>query len=129
MMDRDTWLERILEVMRALGDAPYQERVWVRGEGPEVDSSAEAISALLDDYDLAGLLSASRRKRWLSKDQLSTLQAFETAVSDCLTRDDDRTSDSVRIATPECLALQQLARRTLEAFAPHQVSARLERDL
>ena len=43
MMDRDTWLERILEAIGDLGDASYQERVWVRGEGPEVDSSIEAI--------------------------------------------------------------------------------------
>jgi hypothetical protein len=48
-MDRETSLERILESIRVLGDAAYQECVWVRGEGPEVDSSTEAISALLDD--------------------------------------------------------------------------------
>ena len=37
MMDRDSWLERILEAIRDLGDASYQERVWVRGEGPGVE--------------------------------------------------------------------------------------------
>ncbi len=37
MMDRDSWLERILEAIRDLGDASYQERVWARGEGPEVE--------------------------------------------------------------------------------------------
>jgi hypothetical protein len=128
VMDRDTWLERIAEAIRVLGDGSYQERVWVRGEGPEVDSSTEAISALLDDYDLGGFLLASRRNGWLSKNQLSALQAFEAAISDYLARDDDRTSDRGRIATPEWLALQQLARRTLHAFAPQQVSARFERN-
>jgi hypothetical protein len=127
-MDRDTWLERILEAIRDLGDASYQERVWVRGEGPEVDSSTEAISTLLDDYDLAAFLSESRRQRLLSNDQLSALQAFETAITDYLARDGDRTSESVRIAMPEWLALQQLARRTLQALTPQRVSARFEQD-
>ena len=80
MMDRDTWLERILAAVRVLGDASCQERVWVRGDGPEVDSSTEAIERLLDDYDLAGFLSVSRRDRWLSNDQLSAPQAFETTI-------------------------------------------------
>ena len=67
-MDRDAWLEGILEAIRVPGDASYQERVWVRGEGPEVDSSTEAISALLDDYDLAGFLAVSRRKHWAGQE-------------------------------------------------------------
>ncbi len=99
--------------------------MWVRGEGPEVDSSTEAISALLDDYDLAGFLSAGRHKRWLSSHQLASLEAFEAAISGYIARDDDRTTDAVRITTPEWLELQQLARRTLQDFAvPDRVSAR-----
>jgi hypothetical protein len=68
VMDRDTWLERIAEAIRVLGDGSYQERVWVRGEGPEVDSSTEAISALLDDYDLGGFFLASRPE-WLALEE------------------------------------------------------------
>jgi hypothetical protein len=60
----------------------------------------------------------------LPSDPLSALQAFETAIDDHLARDDDRTSDRLRIATPEWQALQQLARRTL--FARPQTYARLE---
>ena len=125
MMDRETWLERILEAIRDLGDASFQERVWVRGEGPEVDSSTEAIERLLDDYDLAGFLSAGRHKRWLSNERLASLQAFEAAINDYIARDDDRTTDAVRITTPEWLELQQLARRTLQDFAaPQRMTAR-----
>ena len=44
MMDRDTWLRRTLDAVRDLPDERYQERVWVRAQGPEVDSSTEARS-------------------------------------------------------------------------------------
>jgi hypothetical protein len=125
VMDRDSWLERILEAIRDLGDASYQERVWVRGEGPGVDSSTEAIERLLDDYDLAGFLSAGSHKQRLSNDQLASLQVFEAAISDYMGRDDDRTTDAVRITTPGWLELQELARRTLRGFAArHPMSAR-----
>ena len=64
MMDRQTWLERILEATRDLADERYQERVWVRGAGPEVDSSTEALVRLMDDYDLAGFIAEAAP--WIS---------------------------------------------------------------
>ena len=66
MMDRETWLRRILEATRDLADERYQERVWVRGEGPEVDSSTEAVCRLVDDYDLATFLDEAAKNAWVS---------------------------------------------------------------
>ena len=117
MMDRKTWLERILGAVRDLSAADYQERVWVRGRGPEADSSTEAVCRLLDDYDLAGVLAESGKRRWLSNDQLAALRAFEAAMDNYLARDGDRIDDAVRTASPDWHELRKLARRTLEAFA------------
>ena len=47
IMDRDKWLGCILDATRDLADERYQERVWVRGAGPEVDSSTEALVRLM----------------------------------------------------------------------------------
>jgi hypothetical protein len=125
MMDRDTWLAGILAAIRDLGDAAYQERVWVRAEGPEADSSAEAICRLYDDFDLAGFLAQDRQRRWLAADEHAALQAFETALGDYIATDDDATSDATRVTTPEWHALCKFARRTLEVFeTPRAVSAR-----
>jgi hypothetical protein len=124
MMDRQTWLARILSAIRDFADADYQERVWARGDGPEVDSSTEAVCRLFDDYDLPGFLSEGRKKHWLSNEQLAALQAFERAVNGYLVRD-DRSEDAARIASPEWQELRQRARSTLAAFpAVHPVSAR-----
>ena len=125
MMDRDTWLAGILAAIRDLGDAAYQERVWVRAEGPEVDSSAEAICRLYDDFDLAGFLAEDRQQHWLSADEHAALQAFAAALSDSIATDDEETSDATRVATPEWHALRKLARRTLELVeTPQAASAR-----
>jgi hypothetical protein len=66
MMDRQTWLMRVLEATRDRADERYQERVWVRGEGPEVDSSAEAVCRLVDDYDLASFIAKAAEQGWTS---------------------------------------------------------------
>ena len=116
MMDRKTWLERILGAIRDLSDADYQERVWVRGRGPEADSSTEAVCRLLDDYDLAGFLAEGGRQRWLSDDQLAALRAFEVALDKYLAPDDDRIDDAVRIASPDWQELRKRAQRTLATF-------------
>ena len=116
MMVRDTWLAGILAAIRDLGDAAYQERVWVRAEGPEVDSSAEAICRLSDDLDLAGFLAQDRQRRWLPSDEHAALQTFAAALNDYVATDDDETNDATRVATPEWLALRKLARTTLDAF-------------
>jgi hypothetical protein len=125
MMDRQTWLARILSAIRDFADADYQERVWVRGQGPEVDSSTEAVCRLLDDYDLPGFLSEGRKKHRLSNEQLAALRALEAAINGYLARENDRSDDAARIATPEWQELRERARSTLAAFpAVHPVSAR-----
>ena len=121
MMDRDTWLVGILAAIRDLGDADYQERVWVRAAGPEVDSSAEAICRLYDDFHLTGFLEHDRQRHWLPADEHTALQAFDAAIGDYIATDADEMSDAVRVATPEWLALRKLARRTLELVGIERV--------
>jgi hypothetical protein len=73
MMGRETWLRRILDATRDLADERYQERVWVRGKGPEVDSSTEALIRLIDDYDLATFIAEAANRAWVSNEQLTAL--------------------------------------------------------
>lgn len=117
MVDHETWLENVLSVVCDLADVDYQERVWVRRQGPETDSSTEAICRLFDDYDLEGFLAECARKRRLSEDQLEALSTFAAAAERFVRHDDGRIDDAARIANPEWQELRALARRTLEPFA------------
>ena len=115
MMDRETWLRRILEATRDLADEPYQERVWVRGEGPEVDSSTEAICRLVDDYDLATFVAEAGKNAWVSRDQLAALQRLDAALRRYATSGEDA-DDAARIESPGWNKIRKLAKATLEAF-------------
>ena len=115
MMDRETWLRRILAATRELADESYQERVWVRGEGPEVDSSTEALVRLIDDYDLATFIAEAAKKGWVSNEQLAALRRLDAALAH-YTPGDQGGDDAARIASREWLRMRELAKATVDAF-------------
>jgi hypothetical protein len=122
MMDRETWLTRILDATRDLADERYQERVWVRGEGPEVDSSTEALIRLIDDYELAAFIAEAAKKAWISNEQLAALRKLDTALARYAANDQGG-DDAARIASREWLRMRGLAKATLEAFTTPAASA------
>jgi hypothetical protein len=122
MMDRDTWLRRILDATRDLADERYQERVWVRAQGPEVDSSTEALVRLLDDYELKAFIAEAGDKAWVSDDQLAALRTLENALESYVSRDHSG-GEAARIASPTWRRMRKLAHATLETFAARAASA------
>jgi hypothetical protein len=123
MMDRDTWLRRILDVTRDLADEAYQERVWVRAQRPEVDSSTEALVRLLHDYELKDFITEASARGWLSNDQLAALRRLENALDRYAAHDHSSGGDAARIATPAWRRVRKLANATLETFAARVASA------
>jgi hypothetical protein len=123
MMDRDTWLRRILDATRDLADERYQERVWVRAQGPEVDSSTEALLRLLHDYELGAFIAEAGDKGWVSNDQLAALRTLENALERHAARDHSSGDDAARIASPAWRRMRKLANAALETFAARAASA------
>jgi hypothetical protein len=122
MMDRDTWLKGILDAIRDLADERYQERVWVRAQGPEIDSSTEAIMRLLHDFELKAFIAEAGAKVWVSNDQLAALRALENALESYISRDHGD-GEAERIAGPAWRRMRKLANATLETFAARAASA------
>ena len=44
-------LANFLETIEGISDKEYQKRVWIRGEGPEVDDFTETVCHFFDDGD------------------------------------------------------------------------------
>jgi hypothetical protein len=114
MMDQDEWLQNILSVVQNFADAEYQERVWIRGEGPEVDSLVEAYCGIFDDYDLEGFIFHCVQNSWLSGDQLNCLRLLRDALNEF--RFDDQQPDKIAIGDPAWTIVRELAASTLEKF-------------
>lgn len=56
MMTLSVWTKSIIETLKELSDSEFQQRVWIKGKGPEVSSFDEAINRLFDDFDFKGFL-------------------------------------------------------------------------
>jgi hypothetical protein len=115
MMDRETWRRNLVSVIKDLADAGYQERVWVRGAGPEVDSMTEAVSRFFDDYDVDGFLAASARGSILSAGQQASLTTLRDALDAFHKR--GRINDRSAIRQPEWREIQELAAEALSALS------------
>jgi hypothetical protein len=114
-MDRETWLRRILEAIGDLADERYQEGVWVRGEGPEVDSSTEAICRLVDDYDLRAFLDEAAERAWVSSEQLAALRKLHAALARYAINGENA-DDATRIQSPGWHKICELAKSDARGF-------------
>jgi hypothetical protein len=121
MMDRETWLRRILEATRDLADEGYQQRIWVRNEGPEVDSSTETLVRLMDDYDLTGFIAEAAGENWVSGDQLAALRRLDAALERYAIGSEDA-DDATRIQSPGWRPIRKLAKATLATFTTRPAS-------
>jgi hypothetical protein len=112
MMDHETWRRNLVSVIRDLADESYQERVWVRGAGPEVDSMAEAICRFFDDYDVNGFLDAGSN---LSSKQRQSLMTLRDALDAFLKQ--GKADDRRAIRQPKWHEIQDLAAEALRALS------------
>ena len=48
-IDRKQILESCLEIIAGISDKEYQKRIWIRGEGPEVDDFDETVCNFFQD--------------------------------------------------------------------------------
>ena len=76
-------LIQIEQCLKELADLKFQERVWVRGEGPEVSSYTEVVCQLFDDTALRDLLEAKKEKPLLS-DELDSILLDLSKVVDSI---------------------------------------------
>ena len=75
-MESDLWLKKMGDVLREFSSREFQERVWLKGLGPEVSSYEEAMCRLFDDLGLSRLVDMEWRQAGLSEDQVSALRNF-----------------------------------------------------
>jgi hypothetical protein len=71
--DRKQILTSVLETIEGVSDKEYQKRVWIRGEGPEVDDFDETCCNFFGDGDP---LLENYKKFELTKDQYFLLKKF-----------------------------------------------------
>jgi hypothetical protein len=75
-MENDLWLKKTAEILKEFSSLEFQERVWVKGLGPEVSSYEEAMCRLFDDLGFSRLIDVEWKQAGLRKEQVSALRNF-----------------------------------------------------
>lgn len=75
-MENLVWIRKIASVIREFSSKEYQDRVWVKGLGPEVSSYEEAMCKLFDDLGFSRLIDVEWRQVGLNESQIAELKKF-----------------------------------------------------
>lgn len=77
--DKNQILMGFLETIEGISNKEYQERVWIRGEGPEVDDYTESMCHFFDDGDP---IISNYKDYAITEEQLSLMLKLREAIRD-----------------------------------------------
>lgn len=105
-------IEHIELCLKQLSDKEFQERVWLRGEGPEVSSYAEVVCQLFDDTALGDMLEAKKDEPVLSEE----IDSIMIDLGKIFDEIDYRTDTKDILNHPSWLRVRKLSSDALKLF-------------
>ncbi len=106
-------LINILKVIKRISDKEYQKRVWILGEGPEVDDFDETCCNLFDDYDCNSIIE-NYKDFEITEPQKKLLKKFRDKFR---TFSDENFWPPEFIDTPEWAKITEMAEDVLKSFS------------
>ena len=109
-IDRKQILTSVLETIEGISSKEYQKRIWVRGEGPEVDDFDETCCNFFGDGDP---LLENYKDFGITENQYQILKRFRDEFR---AFSDENYWPQEFIDTPEWAKIIELAKNVLQAF-------------
>lgn len=115
MMTKEIWLSGLLTVIREMGDAAFQDRIWRNGEGPEVSSWEEAMNRLYDDY-LFDQVIAGKHRLGLTEEQHDAFSRLDRELTKFGNEIDESPDPAMLLDSPEWPRVREVAKDVLKTF-------------
>lgn len=108
--DKKNILNAVLSVVLDISNKEYQKRVWIRGEGPEIDSFVEAVCNFFGDCDP---MLEKYKEFGISDSQYRILQKFRDRFK-IFSNANDFPEEFIDI--PEWAKIMDMAKEVLKIF-------------
>ena len=115
-MEKAVLLSNILSVLQKFSSEEFQERVWVKGAGPEFSSYEEACNQFFDDYLANKLIDEEWLSVGLTKLQHDALAKFRDALEDFNAMTPEISDPVDILERPEWPHIRALAKEAVKAF-------------
>ncbi len=116
-MSKDIYIRQILrcflETIAEISDKDFQERIWIKGLGPECSSFDEAICHFFDDGEDILL---NYKKYNISNSQYQLLLILCKRIKKFSDNIPERIEDKIIISEPEWHKIQKMAKKVLKSF-------------
>jgi len=109
-IDKRQIIASMLRIVDHISDKSYQRRVWIKGEGPEVDDFDETICHFFQGAE--GIIDHCKEFS-LTEDQLQILMSFRDELQKF---SDENDLPELFIDTPQWGKIVQMAKEVLAAF-------------
>jgi hypothetical protein len=109
-INRKQILESFLETTEGISDKEYQKKVWIRGEGPEVDDFDETCCHF---FDIGDPILKKYKDFGLTEHQYQVLKKFRDQFE---IFSDENDFPELFIDTPEWAKIINMAKDVLKAF-------------
>ena len=110
--DKRYILAQFLDIISCISDQEYQKRVWIGGEGPEVDDFDETVCHFFDDGDP---ILKKYKEYGITENQYRLLKKFRDEFEAFVDGDRPYLPEDF-IDTPEWERMMSLAKDVLKAF-------------
>lgn len=111
--DKKQILTSFLETIEGISDKNYQRRIWIRGEGPEVDDFTETVCHFFEEVDD---ILEKHKDFGIVKEQYEILKVLKNHFSNFIKGPRTDYLPEEFIETPEWTKITEIAKQILEAF-------------
>lgn len=108
-------LKELLGVIYNISDAEYQERVWVKGLGPECSNFDETMCNFFDDYNAEEVVK-NYKDYGISQKQYKVLLKFYNTLREYSDKTPETVNDHEVLSDSDWYKIQEMAKKVLEAF-------------
>ncbi len=106
-------LNRFLETISIISDKNFQERIWIKGLGPECSDFDETIC---DFFDNGEDIMPNHNKYNISNCQYQILLILYKRIREFSDNTPEGLEDKIIISNPEWYKIREIAKEVLEAF-------------